>query len=33
LTLFLIPTYYFVMERLIARREETDEVQGAESSA
>jgi cobalt-zinc-cadmium resistance protein CzcA len=33
LTLFLIPTYYFVMERLIARREEADEVQGAESSA
>src|SRR5439155_17551072 len=26
LTLFLIPTYYFVVERLVSRREEADEV-------
>jgi cobalt-zinc-cadmium resistance protein CzcA len=33
LTLFLIPTYYFVMERLVSRREEADEVRGAETTA
>jgi len=30
LTLFLIPTYYFVMERRLFRRQEADEVHGAE---
>jgi heavy metal efflux system protein len=30
LTLFLIPTYYFVMERLVTRREEADDIHGAE---
>jgi cobalt-zinc-cadmium resistance protein CzcA len=33
LTLFLIPTYYFVMERLVFRRAEADGAQVAESSA
>jgi heavy metal efflux system protein len=33
LTLFLIPTYYFVMERLVSRREEAGEVRGAETTA
>jgi heavy metal efflux system protein len=33
LTLFLIPTYYFVMERLVARREAADDARVAESSA
>jgi cobalt-zinc-cadmium resistance protein CzcA len=32
LTLFLIPTYYFVIERLVSRREEADEVRGAETT-
>jgi heavy metal efflux system protein len=27
LTLFLVPTYYFVMERLLYRREASDEAQ------
>jgi heavy metal efflux system protein len=27
LTLFLIPTYYFVMERLLHRREASDEAE------
>ncbi len=30
LTLFLIPTYYFVIERITARREASDEVREAE---
>jgi cobalt-zinc-cadmium resistance protein CzcA len=30
LTLFLIPTYYFVMERLVSRREEADDVHSAQ---
>ena len=33
LTLFLIPTYYFVMERLASRREEGTDVQGVETTA
>jgi cobalt-zinc-cadmium resistance protein CzcA len=33
LTLFVVPTYYFVMERVFARREEADEMRGAESPA
>ena len=28
LTLFLIPTFYFVMERLLYRREASDETRG-----
>jgi cobalt-zinc-cadmium resistance protein CzcA len=33
LTLFLIPTYYFVIERVVATREEVDDVHGAETTA
>jgi heavy metal efflux system protein len=33
LTLFVVPTYYFVMQRLFARREDAGEMRGAESTA
>jgi heavy metal efflux system protein len=33
LTLFLIPTYYFVIERVVSAREEADDVHGAETTA
>jgi cobalt-zinc-cadmium resistance protein CzcA len=33
LTLFLIPTYYFVIERMVSRREAADAVRGAETTA
>src|SRR5271154_977242 len=33
LTLFVVPTYYFVIERVFSRREEADDVRGAETTA
>jgi cobalt-zinc-cadmium resistance protein CzcA len=33
LTLFVVPTYYFTIERVFARHEEEDEMRGAESPA
>ena len=32
-TLFLIPTYYFVIERVVSTREQADDIHGAETTA